>query len=169
MSSPTDASPSRTLRLRFKAPEGRYVLLREKLQSTGIIQYAHQRNPTKVQFRYPRVCCPILSSSQAHHTPPLTSMPNHSLQILNLSIIFIFYCIAGHSSAAARTAGKHHALICTRNPFFLHRAAYRPFILWNGSLERTGVWWIGKPVGILHQQSLHRPTAGGYHTTGRNW
>ncbi|GJP31668.1 hypothetical protein CLOM_g14725 [Closterium sp. NIES-68] len=43
----TGPLPSPANRTRFKTPEGRYLLSHEKLHPAGLIQYAHQRSPTK--------------------------------------------------------------------------------------------------------------------------
>ncbi|CAI7857061.1 unnamed protein product [Closterium sp. NIES-53] len=55
--SPADAAmtgplPSPANRTRFKTPEGRYLLSHEKVHPAGLIQYTHQRNPTKITLAH---------------------------------------------------------------------------------------------------------------------
>ncbi|CAI5984345.1 unnamed protein product [Closterium sp. NIES-65] len=48
----TGQLPSPANRTRFKTPEGRYLLSHEKVHPAGLIQYTHQRNPTKITLAY---------------------------------------------------------------------------------------------------------------------
>ncbi|CAI5512291.1 unnamed protein product [Closterium sp. Naga37s-1] len=48
----TGPLPSPANRTRFKTPEGRYLLSHEKVHPAGLIQYTHQRNPTKITLAH---------------------------------------------------------------------------------------------------------------------